>query len=142
MINYNEPIWQVLDGSDNPIEPIDVNEARSIANDPMNADEAYYYVVGQTIQLPAGSSKSLSGNYTIGYYKLPVEATALTDYIDLPLEWHDLAQQMTMARILRKLGQMEKARVAESDLEQKWAEIEGSNLRSKTIDVQTGERKA
>jgi len=141
MINYAEPIWQVLDGSGEPIEPIDINEARNILNDPIMEDEAYYYVLGQTLQFAAGSNKALSGNFTVGYYILPVEMTALTDYVDFPQEWHDLIQQRVMIRVQKKLGNLQSAQEKELDLEKRWREIEVSNMNAQAIDKQMGERK-
>lgn len=143
MINYPEPIWQVLDASGAspvPLEPIDIEEARNIAVDPMNDNEAYWYLLGQTVQIAAGASKSLSGNMTIGYYKLPVEATALTDLIDFPIEYHDIAQQRTMIRVLKKLGMADRARAREVDLERRWALIEKNIVSAPQLDQSTGER--
>lgn len=141
MINFDEPIWEVKDNDGARIEPIDLDNAGYISDDTLNANEAYWTKVGQNVILVAGASKTLSGNVTIGYYELPTEATLVTDYIDFPIEWHDLSQQKTMIRILKKLEQYEKAQERQADLEKKWQEIESSNMRMRSADVMSGERK-
>ncbi len=140
MINYSEPIWQVLDSNDDPIEQISLEMARNITNDPSYDDEVYWYQVGQSLYFAIGADASLSGNTTVGYYVLPTEATALTDEIDFPIEWHDLPQQRTMIRVLKKMGQYQKAQEKEVDLEKRWQEIERSNIQAIDIDRKTGER--
>ena len=140
MIQSAEPVWEVLDANGQPIEPIDIEEARNISNDIMHADEAYFYVQGQTLAIAAGTEKTLSGNLTVGVYSLPVKGTLLTDYVDLPVEYQDLAQQATMARVLRKLGRIEQAARYEAETEREWAKIEKSLLEAKPIDQATGER--
>ena len=141
MIHYAEPVWQILDGSGNPIENIDINEARNILNDPMMDDEAFYYILGESVQLALGVDKDLSGNLTVGFYELPTEATALTAYIDFPQEWHDLVQQRVMIRVQKKLGNIQSAQEKETDLERRWQEIEAGNMNAATIDRETRERK-
>lgn len=141
MLEYEEPIWELVDSNDNPIEQITSDEARNIPNDPMNANEAYWFREGENIRLVLGSDKTLSGNLKVGYYIQPVEATALTDVIDFPAEYHDLAQQRTMIRVLKKLDQYDRAQEKEVDLEKRWQEIEKSNIMAFQRDVKSNERK-
>jgi hypothetical protein len=76
----------------------------------------------------------------VGYYEHPTEATALTDYVDFPIEYHDLAQQRTMIRIMRKLGQTQRAQEKEVDLNRKWTEIDRANKEMLALDRMAGER--
>lgn len=140
MINFSEPIWEVLDGSGNPIEFAPLERARNVKNDPMHDDEAYCYLVGQNLYFAIGADKTLSGNVDIGYYALPTEADDLTEYIDFPIEWHDLAQQRTIIRVLKKADMYEKAQEKEADLEKRWQDIEQSNIKSRQLDQYSGER--
>lgn len=141
MINYAEPIWQVLDNSGNPVDDINIDEARDLLNNSMYNDAMFYYILGQTLPIVAGSNKTVTGNYTVGYYALPVEATALTDYIDFPQDWHSLAQAKTMIRVLTKLEKIDKARNRRIALEKKWADIQASLLNAATVNKNTGERR-
>ena len=142
MISFAEPIWEVLDNNDDPIEECSLEFARSVNADKSNAYDSvlFWTQVGQVIHLAIGSGGTASGNFTVGYYARPTEATADTDTIDFPLEYHDLAQQATMIRVLKKLDKLDAVKVKEADLKESWSAIEGSNLTAKRIDQQMGER--
>jgi len=142
MLNFTDPIWMILDNTSNPINFIDIDRAVNIANIPGYDSRVYAYLVGQNLYLAIGSGGSASGSWTIGYYVQPTEATAETDEIDFPIEWHALAQMRTIARILRKKQMYEKAQVVEVDLQKQYAEIEKANLAMLQIDRSTGERSA
>lgn len=117
MIQYSEPIWQVLDSNSEKINVISIVEAANIKTDIMNQNNAFYYLDKEIIQLVTGASKTLSGDVTVGYYKLPTEATALTALIDLPVEYHSFAQRKTLIRILRKAGRLGEAQALEAETE-------------------------
>ena len=140
MIHFPEPIWQVLDGSGNPIEPITLEKARNIVGDPNYDGKVFWYLVGENLRLALGDGASISGNLTVGYYELPTKATALTNQIDFPLEYHDLVKQRVMVRILKKKGEYSKAREKEVDLNSRLADIDRKNMEAFQLDRITGER--
>jgi hypothetical protein len=139
LIEFNEPFWEIIDSSGVPIEMMDQKQARGISSIPEYDENVYWHRVGQKVYFVLGLSATLSGNITVGYYQLPTEATTLTAYIDFPLEYHNLAQQLTLVRVFKKLEMMDKARLHESELENKYRKILEMSL-NQTADKQSGER--
>ena len=93
-----------------------------------------------------GSGATAEGYYTIGYYKAPLEATADSNTVDLPIEYHDLAQKLTMVRILKKKGAQNAtygnmAVSKENELEKAFRRIDESNLSMLKLDQMSGERR-
>jgi hypothetical protein len=146
MINYADPIWELVDPSGFQIPKINVDLAQNVVNVPSYDGTTHYYVKGSNIVLALGSGSTASGSYTVGYYKLPVEATVDANYIDLPLEYHDLAQKLTMIRILKKKGNenalySNMANLKESELDKAFRRIDEVNMTSLRMDQMTGERR-
>ncbi len=140
MINYQEPVWCVIDPSGNMIPQMNIDRALSIKDITEYDDETYWYLIGQSIALALGADATASGDFQVGYYELPTEPAADTNYIDLPLEWHDLAQQKTMIRILKKVGNDQAAKLKEVDLEERYQKIATANAELKMRDIASGER--
>lgn len=137
MIEFNEPFWEILDSSGDPIEFMDERQARKISAITEHDDNVFWHRVGQNVRFVLGLNATLSGNITVGYFELPTEATLGTEYIDFPLEYHNLAQQLTLARVYKKGELMDKARIAEADFDKKYKQLLEANL-SQIADRQAG----
>jgi hypothetical protein len=141
MINFKDPIWKVLTDAGVPVPPMNIDLAQNIANVPSYDGKIYWYKKGQYVVLALGSGAVASGSYTIGYFILPTEASAETDYIDFPIEYHTLAQMKTVIRILKKKGEAQAAVAKENDLEAAFAKVDESNTTMLARDKVSGSRK-
>jgi len=140
MINFAEPIWQVLDPDGAVIPPAPPGFGKSMIDDYYSNNEKTWRVQGQTIQFDLGSSASMSGSITAGYYILPVQATANTDYIDFPIEYQEIPKQMTIIRALRKKGMIGEADRKESEVDSRVSQLLERTMSTQQIDKMTGER--
>jgi hypothetical protein len=141
MINFAEPVWEVLTDAGVQVPPINIDLAQNILQVPQYDGKIYYYVRGQNVVLALGSGAVASGTWVVGYYILPVEATAETDCIDFPIEYHGLSQTKTIIRILKKKGQTNEATQKEGELDAMFQRYDESNMGMAVRDKALGERK-
>ena len=134
MLEFNIPIWELLDSSGEPIELMPLEQARKLSSISEYDSQVFAYRQGQSVQFALGSGASLSGNITVGYHELPTEATALTDSIDFPIEYHNLAQQETLVRIYKRMELDQKAAKEENEMDKNYAKILEMNLKAAAID--------
>jgi len=142
MLNFEEPIWIILDNSSIPIDHAPVDLALAITADLSSEYDAkvVWYREANEIKFGIGSGGTVTGNFTVGYYVLPTEATTLATAIDLPLEYHELAMNATVIRILKKKEMLQAAQLKQNELDQKFDDIIQANLNMKPSDLRTGER--
>ena len=103
MMDYDEPIWEVVDGNGKVIERLPDEYLKfkdNISNIPSFDNNVYWYQDGQKLIFVFGNKAKLSGHIKIGYYRLPREAKEMTDCVDLPIEFHNIAQEKTIKRLL------------------------------------------
>ncbi len=141
MINFADPFWKVVTDAGVQIPKMNSDLAVNISNIPQYDNKTYYYIVGQNIQLALGSGATASGTWVVGYYVLPTEATADSDSIDFPLEYHTLAQAKTIIRVMKKKGMVSESRVKEADLDGMFAKFDEANMNMLKRDKAIGERK-
>ena len=140
MIHFADPIWEVIDGSGNPIEKIKLENARRISSIPSYDSKVYWYQVGERIYFALGSGASISGNITVGYYVKPTEAAAAATDIDFPEEYQELIRMKVISRIFRRKGNSQEAALKESQLLAAWKDIIPTEMASSQVDRQYGER--
>lgn len=143
-----DPIWNVFHSTNKTIRQIPIDDLKEIDQISSYDSSVYYALVQKKIRFAKGDSATLTDTDTldIGYYVIPTKCTAVTDEIDLPDEWHDLAQQRTAVRILKRLGyddqsKRQQAQFVEQDLNNRLKELEVTGPKIPQMDRLSGERR-
>jgi PKD repeat protein len=137
MAKREEPFWSVLDGSGVPIRKLAIDLAKSIDEAPQYNESIYWHTEGDQLILTVGSGATLPGHILLGIYRNPIKAVLETDCIDLPVEYHNLAQKLTMIRIHTKLENYEMAAQLSAEFNKEFTGIMASAIKSRGIDQAT-----
>ena len=82
----------------------DFKSIDNFLDSPQTSSNVYYFVSGDTILLKKGSSATY-GNLTLSYTRIPIKATADTDYLDIRDEFVNLVINKTAIKVFEKMGQ-------------------------------------
>jgi PKD repeat protein len=104
MVWNENPFWYVQDGGGQDINPVPVDFNERFSSISGFEDRVYRNIKGQKLILSLGDGAVLPGHLMLGIYRKPRKAQVETDCIDMPAEYHNLPQLLTMARIYRELG--------------------------------------
>ena len=109
VMHLANPVWGVWDGAGRPITKIDPDLAPNISQLYDFNDKVYWYRRGENIVLAFGSGGCTGGYILVGVYALPNDISSGSDDIDFPVEYRDIPQAMSAARILTKFDRKEEA---------------------------------
>ncbi len=138
-MNFDDAIWAVLDGNGKPIAKLPIEFVYNVQNISEFDNNVYWYYYNNKIYFASGSGGKISGHIMIGYYKMPVAVSSLSDCIDLPFEYCTMAQKLTQVRILQRLGKEDKSASTLKEVLNDVKTIIGSDETIKLFDKLTGE---
>lgn len=133
-------IWSVVGLNGKSIPKISVDLSQDIQNMADYNNSVYWYQLGDQLYFVVGANTVWPGAAEVGFYRLPYPASDDSDYIDLPIEYHSLAQAQTNVRMLTKIDRIAEATLDGSIIQADFRRIEKGSMAMKGIDWLFGER--